>query len=163
MNEGLRITRLSPTLSYSNNYHAFFTDIDISEELTEVPRPPLEGSDATLGSPPQFYVKQVRDKHPEYGDLRCLEFGLTTYESRKRNPKWWDNRFDNIPLARLPDAVFNLFYADQNFALNQKIKDEHLSALLEHYGWTREQRDNDSPVRWEKLEHKYFTVYYDGV
>ncbi len=129
MHEGLKITRLTPHLSYSNNYHAFLTDISISEELTEVPPPPLEGKDAILWSPPRFYVRQVLDKYPKHGNLRCLEFGLVTTESLERSIDRRDHRFD-IVLARLPDAVFNPYYADENFVLNKNVDSDEENYLF---------------------------------
>jgi hypothetical protein len=91
-----------------------------------------------------------------------LESPDFTDKSLQRSVHWADRRSD-IVIAKLPDAVFNPFYADDNFSLNEKIKDEQINDLLDHYGWKRQETHYGSPATFTTLEHKYVTIYLESL
>lgn len=155
-----KVARLSPTLWFFSHYSAFRSTLDIDHTLDELVRP--EDKEKPLMFAPRFYFKEASDKHPKHGLIRCIEFGLITDGSMKKSVHWSDDR-GNMPLGKLPDAVFNPYYADENFALNEKISEKDMKTLLEHYGWVRDERDYDSPWELDIFKHKYMTVYLESI
>lgn len=154
LRDGIAVTVLGPQLYYSHNHHSFSKKLDVWEPLKGLrQRVPLSNGNE-LSFTPKFYMKLTSIKHPKYGRIRCIEFGLHTAESLSHSD-WPDDR--GIPVAVLPDALFNGYYGDHNFSLNKKLNERDVAALLVEYGWNDEDHDPYD------LRHKYVKISYRGI